>query len=61
MGAKEQVVHVHRVHPLFQKDMSESEGAGNWTIPLFQHVDSGNGQEDEKLTSLRTTYSGHIV
>ena len=58
MAAKEQVVHVNHVCPLLQKDTSESERAGNWTLPLFQHVDSGNGQEDENTTLLRTTPSG---
>ena len=53
MGTKEQVVHVNRVRPLLQKDTSVSEGPGNWTPPLFQHVDSGNGQDDENPALLR--------
>ena len=61
MGTKEQVVHVNRVCPLLQKDTSVSEGPGNWTPPLFQHVDSGNGQDDENPALLRTTPSGRII
>ena len=61
MGTKEQVVHVNRVLPLLQKDTSVSEGPGNWTPPLFQHVDSGNGQDDENPALLRTTHSGCII
>ena len=58
MGTKEQV---NRVCPLLQKDTSVSEGSGNWTPPLFQHVDSGNGQDDENPALLRTTHSGRII
>ena len=61
MGTKEQVVHVNRVRPLLQKDTSVSEEPGNWTPPLFQHVDSGNGQDDENPAMLRTTRSGRII
>ena len=61
MGTKEQVVHVNRVRPLLQKDTSVSEEPGNWTPPLFQHVDSGNGQDDENPALLRTTRSGRII
>ena len=61
MRTKEQVVHVNRVCPLVQKDTSASQGPGNWTPPLFQHVDSGNGQDDENPALLRTTCSGCII
>ena len=47
MRAKEQVLHINCIHPLLQKDTSESETAGNWTPLSFQHVDSSDGQEDE--------------